>query len=171
MIMETKRRSTQLRPETGCGVNFVRNKKAATVSDSRCVGQSVLYERALFSFVRIRRCSCVLRRRSRFCVGGFGFGRGGCRGFGCGGFALCRSAVRRCRCGRCGRYGSVVTALFGSWVLFCCEPVAVISPSFVIEFVLSLTTQLPHLGVRVIVVPAAAFTVKVNVPSAKIRSV
>ena len=103
MIMETKRRSTQLRPETGCGVNFVRNKKAATVSDSRCVGQSVLYERALFSFVRIRRCSCVLRRRSWFCVGGFGFGRGGCRGFGCGGFAFCRSAARRCWRGRCGR--------------------------------------------------------------------
>ena len=58
--------------------------------------------------------------------------------------------------------GSAVKPLFGSWVLFCCEPVAVISPSFVIEFVLSLTTQLPHFGVRVIVVPAAAFTVKVN---------
>ena len=58
--------------------------------------------------------------------------------------------------------GSVVAVLSGAWVLLCCEPVAVISPSFVIEFVLSLTTQLPHFGVRVIVVPAAAFTVKVN---------
>ena len=67
--------------------------------------------------------------------------------------------------------GSVVTVLSGGWVLLCCEPVAVISPSFVIKFVLSLTTQLPHFGVRVIVVPAAAFTVKVNVPSAKICSV
>ena len=67
--------------------------------------------------------------------------------------------------------GSVVTVLSGGWVLLCCEPVAVISPSFVIEFVLSLTTQLPHFGVRVIVVPAAAFTVKVNVPSTKICSV
>ena len=67
--------------------------------------------------------------------------------------------------------GSVVTVLSGAWVLLCCEPVAMISPSFVIEFVLSLTTQLPHFGVRVIVVPAAAFTVKVNVPSTKIRSV
>ena len=67
--------------------------------------------------------------------------------------------------------GSAVTVLSGGWVLLCCEPVAVISPSFVIEFVLSLTAQLPHFGVRVIVVPAAAFTVKVNVPSTKIRSV
>ena len=58
--------------------------------------------------------------------------------------------------------GSVVTLLSGVWVLLCCEPVAVISPSFVIEFVLSLTVRLPHLGVRVISVPAAAFTVKVN---------
>ena len=58
--------------------------------------------------------------------------------------------------------GSAVTVLSGAWVLLCCEPVAVISPSFIIEFVLSLTTQLPHFGVRVIVVPAAAFTVKVN---------
>ena len=64
--------------------------------------------------------------------------------------------------------GSVVPVLSGAWVLLCCEPVAVISPSFVIEFVLSLTTQLPHFGVRVIVVPAAAFTVKVNVPSTNI---
>ena len=105
IIMETKRRSTQLRPGTGCGVNFVRNKKAAAVSDSRCVGQRVLYERALFSFVRIRRCSCVLRRRSWFCVGCFGLccSRSGCRGFGCGGFAFCRSAARRCRSGRCSR--------------------------------------------------------------------
>ena len=67
--------------------------------------------------------------------------------------------------------GTVVTVLSGAWVLLGCAPVAVISPSFVIEFVLSLTTQLPHFGVRVIVVPAAAFTVKVNVPSTKIRSV
>ena len=67
--------------------------------------------------------------------------------------------------------GSVVPVLSSAWVLLCCEPVAVISPSFVIEFVLSLTTQLPHFGVRVIVVPAAAFTVKVNVPSTKICSV
>ena len=58
--------------------------------------------------------------------------------------------------------GSIVPVLSGGWVLLGCEPVAVISPSFVIEFVLSLTTQLPHFGVRVIVVPAAAFTVKVN---------
>ena len=58
--------------------------------------------------------------------------------------------------------GSVVTVLSGVWVLLCCEPVAGISPSFIIEFALSLTAQLPHLGVRVICVPAAAFTVKVN---------
>ena len=67
--------------------------------------------------------------------------------------------------------GSIVPVLSGAWVLLCCEPVAVISPSFVIEFVLSLTTQLPHFGVRVIVVPAAAFMENVNVPSAKICSV
>ena len=66
--------------------------------------------------------------------------------------------------------GSVVTVLAGSWVLLCCEPVAGISPS--IEFALSLTAQLPHLGVRVICVPAAAFTVKVKAdPFAKICSV
>ena len=65
--------------------------------------------------------------------------------------------------------GSVVTVLSGVWVLLCCEPVAGISPS--IEFALSLTAQLPHLGVRVICVPAAAFTVKVNAPSTKICSV
>ena len=64
--------------------------------------------------------------------------------------------------------GSAVTVLSGVWVLLCCEPVAVISPSFVIEFVLPLTAQLPHLGVRVIVVPAAAFTVKVNASGTKI---
>lgn len=58
--------------------------------------------------------------------------------------------------------GSVVTVLSGVWVLLCCEPVAVILPSFVIKFALSLTAQLPHLGVRVISVPAAAFTVKVK---------
>ena len=73
--------------------------------------------------------------------------------------------------GEVGAAGSVVTALSGVWVVLCCEPVAVISPSFVIEFVLSLTTQLPHFGVRVIVVPAAAFMENVNVPSAKICSV
>ena len=67
--------------------------------------------------------------------------------------------------------GSVVTVLSGGWVLLCCEPVAVISPSFVIEFVLSLTAQLPHFGVRVICVPTAAFTVKVNVLFTKICSV
>ena len=65
--------------------------------------------------------------------------------------------------------GSVVTVLSGAWVLFCCEPVAGITRSFVIEFVSSsLTAQLPHLGVRVIVVPAAAFTVKVNASGTKI---
>lgn len=58
--------------------------------------------------------------------------------------------------------GSVVTVLSGAWVLLGCEPVAGISPSFIIEFALSLTAQLPHLGVRVISVPAAAFTVKVK---------
>ena len=81
------------------------NKKAATVSDSRRVDFSVFYEDALFSFVCIRRCSCVLRRRSWFCVGGFGLccSRSGCRGFGCGGCTFCRSAARRCRCSRCGR--------------------------------------------------------------------
>ena len=67
--------------------------------------------------------------------------------------------------------GSVVTVLSGVWVLLCCEPVAVISPSFVIEFVLPLTAQLPHFGVRVICVPTSAFTVKVNVSSTKICSV
>ena len=67
--------------------------------------------------------------------------------------------------------GSVVTVLSAVWVLLCCEPVAVISPSFVIEFEFSLTVQLPHLGMRVICVPAAAFTVKENVPSTKICSV
>ena len=65
--------------------------------------------------------------------------------------------------------GSAVTVLFGSGALFCCEPVAGITRSFVIEFVSSsLTAQLPHLGVRVIVVPAAAFTVKVNASGTKI---
>ena len=58
--------------------------------------------------------------------------------------------------------GSVVTVLSGVWVLLCCEPVAGISRYFLIKFALSLTAQLPHLGVRVISVPAAAFTVKVN---------
>ena len=58
--------------------------------------------------------------------------------------------------------GSVVTVLSGVWVLLCCEPVAGISRSFIIKFALSLTAQLPHLGVRMICVPAAAFTVKVN---------
>ena len=69
--------------------------------------------------------------------------------------------------------GSVVTVLSGVWVLLCCEPVTVFLPSFVIEFALSLTAQLPHLGVRVISVPAAAFTVKVNseVPFTDICSV
>ena len=69
--------------------------------------------------------------------------------------------------------GSVVTVLSGGWVLLCCEPVTVFLPSFVIEFALSLTAQLPHLGVRVISVPAAAFTVKVNseVPFTDICSV
>lgn len=65
--------------------------------------------------------------------------------------------------------GSLITVLSGVWVLLCCDPVTVILPS--IEFALSLTAQLPHLGVRVISVPAAAFTVKVNVPSTKICSV
>ena len=65
--------------------------------------------------------------------------------------------------------GSAVTLLSGVWVLLCCEPVAGITRSFVIEFVSSsLTAQLPHLGVRVIVVPAAAFTVKVNASGTKI---
>lgn len=73
--------------------------------------------------------------------------------------------------GAVGAVGSAVTVLSGGWVLLCCEPVAVISPSFVIEFVLSLTAQLPHFGVRVICVPAAAFTVKVNVLFTKICSV
>lgn len=67
--------------------------------------------------------------------------------------------------------GSVVTVLSGVWVLLCCEPVAGISRSFLIKFALSLTAQLPHLGVRMICVSAAAFTVKVNVPSTKICSV
>ena len=65
--------------------------------------------------------------------------------------------------------GSLITVLSGVWVLLYCDPVTVILPS--IEFALSLTAQLPHLGVRVISVPAAAFTVKVNVPSTKICSV
>ena len=65
--------------------------------------------------------------------------------------------------------GSVVTVLSGVWVLLGCEPVAVISPF--IEFALSLTARLPHLGVRVISVPVTAFTVKENVPSTKICSV
>ena len=64
--------------------------------------------------------------------------------------------------------GSVVTVLSGAWVLLGCKPVAVIISLFVIVFELSLTAQLPHFGVRVIVVPLAAFTVKVNVPSTKI---
>ena len=64
--------------------------------------------------------------------------------------------------------GSAVTLLSGVWVLLCCEPVAGITRSFVIEFVLSLTAQLPHLGVRVICVFAAAFTVKVNASGTKI---
>lgn len=68
--------------------------------------------------------------------------------------------------------GSVVTVLSGAWVLLCCDPVTVISPSFVIEFALSLTAQLPHLGVRVISVSATAFTVKVKAkPFTKICSV
>ena len=45
--------------------------------------------------------------------------------------------------------GSVVTVLSGVWVLLCCEPVAGISQSFLIKFALSLTAQLPHLGVIV----------------------
>ena len=69
--------------------------------------------------------------------------------------------------------GSVVTVLSGVWVLLCCEPVAGISRSFLIKFALSLTAQLPHLGVRMICVFAAAFTVKVNseVPFTDICSV
>lgn len=67
-----------------------------------------------------------------------------------------------------GAAGSVVTALSGVWVLFCCEPVAVISPP--LESV-SLLEYVPHFGVKAMVVPAAAFTVKVNVPSAKSCSV
>ena len=65
--------------------------------------------------------------------------------------------------------GSVVTVLSGVWVLLCCDPVTVISPF--IEFALSLTARLPHLGVRVISVPVTAFTVKENVPFTKICSV
>ena len=65
--------------------------------------------------------------------------------------------------------GSLITVLSDVWVLLCCDPETVISPF--IEFALSLTARLPHLGVRVISVPAAAFTVKVNVPSTKICSV
>lgn len=61
--------------------------------------------------------------------------------------------------------GSAVTLV---WVLLCCEPVAVITLSSIIVFELSLTAQLPHLGERVMVVPLAAFTVKVNVLSTKI---
>ena len=64
--------------------------------------------------------------------------------------------------------GSVVTVLSGVWVLLCCEPVAGISRSFLIKFALSLTAQLPHLGVRMICVSAAAFTVKVNASGTKI---
>ena len=64
--------------------------------------------------------------------------------------------------------GSMVTLLSGAWVLLGCEPVAVITSPLrsvaVWEYV-------PHLGVRVMVVPLAAFTVKVNVPSTKICSV
>ena len=69
--------------------------------------------------------------------------------------------------------GSAVTVLSGSGALFCCEPVAGISRSFLIKFALSLTAQLPHLGVRIICVFAAAFTVKVNseVPFTDICSV
>lgn len=66
--------------------------------------------------------------------------------------------------------GSMVTLLSGAWVLLGCEPVTVITLSIIV-FELSLTAQLPHLGVRVMVVPLAAFTVKVNVPSTKICSV
>ena len=62
--------------------------------------------------------------------------------------------------------GSVVTVLSGVWVLLCCDPVTVISPF--IEFALSLTARLPHLGVRVISVPVTAFTVKVNASGTKI---
>ena len=70
-----------------------------------------------------------------------------------------------------GAVKSSATALSGVRALLGCEPVAAILPSFVIEFALSLTAQLPHLGVRMICVSAAAFTVKVNVPSTKICSV
>lgn len=64
--------------------------------------------------------------------------------------------------------GSAVTLLSGVWVLLGCEPVAVITLPSIIVFELSLTAQLPHFGVRVMVVPLAAFTVKVNAPFAKI---
>ena len=67
--------------------------------------------------------------------------------------------------------GSVVTVLSGVWMLLCCEPVAVITLPSIIVFELSLTAQLPHLGVSVMVVPAVAFTVKVNMPSTEICSV
>ena len=66
--------------------------------------------------------------------------------------------------------GSVVTLLSGVWSLLGCEPVAVITLSIIV-FELSFTAQLPHLGVRVIVVPLAAFMVKVNVLPTKICSV
>lgn len=66
--------------------------------------------------------------------------------------------------------GSVVTVLSGVWSLLGCEPVAVITLSIIV-FELSFTAQLPHLGVRVIVVPLAAFMVKVNVLPTKICSV
>ena len=65
--------------------------------------------------------------------------------------------------------GSVVTVLSGVWVLFCCESGVVITS--IIVFELSLTAQLPHFGVRVMVVPLAAFTVKVNVSFTEICSV
>ena len=67
--------------------------------------------------------------------------------------------------------GSVVTVLSGVWSLLGCEPVAVITLPSIIVFELSLKAQLPHFGVRVTVVPLAAFTVKVNVLPTKICSV
>lgn len=55
--------------------------------------------------------------------------------------------------------GSAVTLLSGVWVLLGCEPVAVITSPLCS---VASWENVPHLGVRVISVPAAAFTVKVK---------
>lgn len=55
--------------------------------------------------------------------------------------------------------GSAVTLLSGVWVLLGCEPVAVITSPLCS---VASWEYVPHLGVRVISVPAAAFTVKVK---------